>query len=149
GDGSTEADLTVELHSDDFDIKVLNPTLRLKPTGRSQNKALFGITPKHDGRATFTATIHKSLNFVQQLTITMSVGDANAEAPVTTSFSRPSAGVSKLAPRKVMMVMLPAAPKGYSLLVVDEQGSKMTSLEIEAVELNRQVSAAREALLAV
>ena len=39
GDGSVDAELTVELHSDDFDIEVTNPTFRLKAAGKSQNKA--------------------------------------------------------------------------------------------------------------
>ena len=46
-----------------------------------------------------------------------------------------------------MMVMLPAMPKGYDLLVVDEQGSKMTRLEVEAARAEpRNLSGSRRAV---
>ena len=148
-DGVTEVELTVELHSDDFDITALKQTFKLQRTGKSRGKAQFEITPKHEGRATLTATIHKERNFVQQMTIALSVGAANAEPPSTTSVSRPRSAVARIQPREVMVVMTPAVPNGYDFMARDQQGIKTAHLEVEPNELNAAITTARDALLGV
>jgi hypothetical protein len=148
-DGVSEVELTVELHGDDFEINALKQSFTLQRTGRSRGKAQFEITPKHEGRSTLTATIHKERNFVQQITITLSVGAANAEPPVTTSVSRPRSAVTEIQRREVMMVMTPAVPSGYDFMARDEQGIKTAHLEVEPDELASAITTARDALLGV
>ena len=139
-DGVDQVELQVELHSDDFDIVAQTQVLKLKRTGKGVNKTRFEITPRHDGRCVLTATIHKDRNFVQQLTINVSVGAARAEPPATSSFSRPRNAVAGLLPRKVMIIMIPGIPNGYQFIVCDEQGSKMLRLEVEPDELNDAIT---------
>lgn len=148
-DAVAEVELTVELHGDDFEITALKQTFKLQRTGRSRGKAQFEITPKHEGRSTLTATIHKDRNFVQQMTIALSVGAANAEPPVTTSVSRPRSAVAEIKGREVMMVMTPAVPSGYDFMARDDQGIKTAHLEVEPDELASAITTARDALLGV
>jgi hypothetical protein len=148
-DTVAEVELTVDLHGDDFEINALKQSFRLQRTGRSRGKAQFEITPKREGRLTLTATIHKERNFVQQMTITLSAGAANAEAPVTTSVSRPRSAVAEIKRREVMVVMTPAVPSGYDFMARDEQGVKTAHLEVEPDELASAITAARDALLGV
>jgi hypothetical protein len=148
-DAVSEVELTVELHGDDFGITPLKQSFTLQRAGRSRGKARFEITPKHEGRLTLTATIHKDRNFVQQMTITLSAGAANAEPPVTTSVSRPRSAVAEIKGREVMMVMTPAVPSGYDFMARDEQGIKTAHLEVEPDELASAITTARDALLGV
>jgi hypothetical protein len=149
-DTVAEVELTVELHSDDFDISTLKQTFKLQRAGKSKGKAQFEITPKRDGRSTLTATIHKERNFVQQMTITLSVGDAEPEVlPTTTSVSRPRSAVAQIQPRAVMIVMTPGVPNGYDFMARDQQGIKTAHLEVEPDELSTAITAARDALLGV
>jgi len=147
--GVGDVELTVELHGDAFEIVAQNQTLKLRRTGASRNKARFEITPKHEGRGTLTATIHKERNFVQQMTITLSIGAANVEPPETTSVARPRSAVAEIKRREVMIVMTPAVPSGYDFLARDEQGIKTAHLEVEPDELASAITAARDALLGV
>jgi hypothetical protein len=148
-DGTKDVELTVDLHSDDFDIVALKQTFKLQRTGKARGKAQFEITPKHEGRSTVTATIHKERNFVQQMTITLSVGAANAEPPSTTSVSRPRSAVPQIQSREVMIVMTPSVPSGYDFMARDERGIKTAHLEVEPNELSDAITAARDALLGV
>jgi len=148
-EGVKDVELTVDLHSDDFDIDALKQTFKLERTGKSRGKARFEITPKHEGRSTLTATIHKERNFVQQMTITLSVGAANAEPPSTTSVSRPRSAVPQIQGREVMIVLTPAVPSGYDFMARDERGIKTAHLEVEPNELGDAITAARDSLLGV
>ena len=148
-DGVNEVELTVDLHGDDFDIAMLKQTFKLRRSGKSQGKAQFEITPKREGRATLTATIHKERNFVQEMTITLSVGAANAEPPSTTLVSRPRSAVAQVKSREVMIVMKPDVPNGYDVFARDLRGFKTAHLEVTPDELNGIITAARDALLGV
>jgi hypothetical protein len=148
-EGVSDVELTVELQSNDFDITALKQTFKLQRAGQSKGKARFEITPKHEGRASLTAIIHKERNFVQQMTIMLSVGAANAEPPATTSAARPRSGVAQIQGREVMIVMTPAVPSGYDFMARDERGIKTAHLEVEPDELASAITAARDALLDV
>jgi hypothetical protein len=148
-DGVDEIELTVELQSDDFEITPQKPTFKLKRTGKGLTKARFDIVPKHEGRGTLIATIHKELNFVQRLSIELSVGVANAAPPTSTSFSRAPSNVPSLKARHALITMVPAIPNGYQLIVCDEQGSKLTRLEVSPDELSAAITDARDSLLTV
>jgi hypothetical protein len=148
-DGVTDVELTVELSGDDFAIEALNQTFKLTRSGKSKTRARFTITPKQEGRRTLTATIHKDRNFVQQMTITVSVGAAHAEPPTTSSISRSRSAVTSIQSRSVMIVLTPAIPSGYDLIARDAQGIKTAHLEVEPDELSSAITAARDALLAV
>jgi hypothetical protein len=148
-EGVSDVELTVELQGTDFDITALKQTFKLQRAGQSKGKARFEITPKHEGRASLTAIIHKERNFVQQMTIMLSVGAANAEPPATTSAARPRSGVAQIQGREVMIVMTPAVPSGYDFMARDARGIKTAHLEVEPDELASAITAARDALLDV
>src|SRR5262249_6740139 len=65
-------ELTVQLHSKDFDVVQDSQILMLPRTGPSRGKARFDVIPQHEGRGTLTATVHKKGNFVMQMEITYS-----------------------------------------------------------------------------
>ena len=148
--GVDAIELTVELHSDDFDIVAQHPTILVKRTGLARVRARFSITPRRNGRATITAIIHKERNFVQQLIMTLSVGAAQrAEPPVTTALTRPQSTVARIQSRSVMIVMKPAVPSGYDFIARDLQGMKTAHLEVEPDQLASAITAARDTLLEV
>ncbi|MEP6690471.1 MAG: CHAT domain-containing protein [Gemmatimonadaceae bacterium] len=147
--GIDEVELTVDLRSNDFEIKALRQSLKLKRTGKSAGKARFGITAKHEGRCELTATIHKERNFVQEMTIAVSVGATDAAPPTTTSVSRSPSTVPRVLHREVMIVMKPESPSGYDFWARDERGAKSAHLEVQPDELSGAITAARDALLAV
>ena len=105
--GDEVVELTVQLASGDFDISAPTRPLRLPRTGKSQGKARFDISPKHDGASTLTATFHKQGNFVQQLELTFDVGAARGMGLESVSRGRPVSAANVLFPRDVGLSIQP------------------------------------------
>ena len=61
--GDEVIELTVQLASGDFEISEPTRPLRLPRTGKSQGKARFDISPKHDGPSTLTANVPQEGQF--------------------------------------------------------------------------------------
>ena len=149
-EGVDEIELTVDLQSTDFDITPQIPTFKLGRTGKGKTKARFTIVPKHEGRATLIATIHKERNFVQRLTIEVSVGAADARPPRSESFSRAPSSVPGLKPREALIMMVPPFDGSrYLLTVRDTQGHKLAYLEASPEEIAAAITEARDAMLSV
>ena len=149
-EGVDAIELTVDLQSTDFDITPQIPTFKLGRTGKGKTKALFTIVPKHEGRATLIATIHKERNFVQRLTIEVSVGAADARPPRSESFSRVPSSVPGLKPREALIMMVPPFDGSrYLLTVRDTQGHKLAYLEASPEEIAAAITEARDAMLSV
>jgi hypothetical protein len=142
----TEIELTVQLSSDDFDVPPEPQKLRVPRRGKSKNKARFEVTPKKNGPGTIQAVFLKNGNFIQLMTVHLSVGVASA--PVTSeSLGRPLDAGFGVQPRDVTLI-----------LESDNQGFKATlaspvfawaSLPIQRSELDQMISQAREVLLEV
>ena len=147
--GVDSVELTVDLQGEDFVIATQKQTFVLKRAGKSATKARFEITPKREGRCTLTAIVHKDRNFVQSMTIEVSVGASNAQPAVTTSESRSPSAATRIRPRDVMLVLTPAIPSGYDVMARDALGIKTAHLEVEPAEMSAAITAARDRLLEV
>jgi CHAT domain len=142
----TEIELTVQLSSDDFDVPPEAQKLRVPRRGKSRNKARFEVTPKKNGPGTIQAVFLKNGNFIQLMTVHLSVGVA-AAAVTSESLGRPLDAGFGVQPRDVTLI-----------LESDSQGFKATlaspvfawaSLPIQRSELDQMISQAREVLLAI
>ncbi len=142
----TEIELTVQLSSDDFDVPPEPQKLRVPRRGKSRNKARFEVTPKKNGPGTIQAVFLKNGNFIQLMTVHLSVGVAAADVS-SESLGRPLDAGFGVQPRDVTLI-----------LESDNQGFKATlaspvfawaSLPIQRSELDQMISQARDVLLSV
>lgn len=141
-------ELTVQVASDDFDVAQGPTPLKLPRRGRSKGKARFDITPKKNGRGTLTATIHKGGNFLMQIEITYSVGQAVAKPTSTVTHGRTIAAATSLQPRELGMAIRPAPGGGYECMVWGAVSTRVT-LPIAEAELADAIAGARDALMEV
>ena len=114
--GDDVVEVTVQLASGDFEISAPTRPLRLPRTGKSQGKARFDISPKHDGPSTLTATFHKQGNFIQQLELKFDVGAARGMGLESVSRGRPVSAANVLFPRDVGLSIQPGIG-GYECMV--------------------------------
>jgi hypothetical protein len=144
----TVFDLTVQLDSDDFEIygQSLRP-LRVPRTGRSLGKARFDISPRHAGACRLTATVHNKGNFVQQIELTIPVGDRRPQVEISTRGRSPGS-VAVLKPRDISIILEPGAKGGFSCTAIGSVAGR-TTLPITDNELASAVTAAREAMMQV
>ena len=142
-----EIELTVQLVSDDFDIREPTRPLWIARTGKSQGKARFDIKPKHDGRSTLTAMFHKQGNFVQQMQITLDVGGTTGAVAETLSLGRSPAAAHALSAREVGLSIQPGVG-GYDCIVYGSVAGK-AKLPLQPAELGAAIDAARADLMDV
>jgi hypothetical protein len=146
-DGTDEVTLTVQLASADFEIADPIRALRVPRTGKSRNKARFEVSPRHDGPATMTATLHKEGNFVQSIAITFTVGGdapATVESPAR---GRPPSAAAALRPRDVG-ISLALAGGGYECVVRGEVAAR-ARLPLQPAFLASAIDALRRELMKV
>jgi len=137
--------LTVQVDSDDFEISVTTRPLRLPRVGRSQGKARFDLSPRHDGHSTLKARIHKSGNLVQQIDLVFDVG-ATGTAPVqSVAGGRPVAAASVLRPRDIGLSISPGLG-GYECVIWGSVGAR-ARLTLQAGELANAIDVARGELM--
>jgi hypothetical protein len=142
-------DLTVQLDSGDFEIfeQSVRP-LRVPRTGRSLGKARFDISPRHDGPCTLTATVHDHGNFVQQMELTITVGDRSPLPVEISTRGRSPDSVATLEPRDISIILEPAPGGGFSCTAMGSVVGR-TVLPITELELDAAVRAARAAMMTV
>lgn len=137
-------DLTVEVTSADFATPPFPQQLRLQRDGTSVNRALFEITPLHEGSSRLTVVVTVEGNFLQRLDITFDVGGAGP--PATESFGRPAAAASVLE-KRIATLQFKDEDWGYELLALQVSPDPI-KVEISRFDLNARVAAVRDVLLA-
>jgi hypothetical protein len=145
--GVAEIVLTVQLDSDDFEISTPTRALRLPRSGKSNTKARFDLSPRHDGACTIKATIHREGNFIQQMDLTFVVGTARPAPVQLTSRGRPPGAAALVQPRDVGISMSPAAG-GYDFVVWGAVSAR-ARLPLQPAFLAAAVEAARRELTKV
>jgi len=140
-------ELTIQLDGDAFDIPVRTQLLQVPRTGPSLRKASFAITPKREGRATLTATVHKAGNFLFEMELSYSIGIVNASPATTAIHGRALSAASTIMPRDLGFLIKPVE-SGYECTVWGQQYNQVT-LPITAVELTDMVARARNAMMDV
>ena len=140
-------ELTIQLDGDAFDIPVRTQLLQVPRTGPSLRKASFAITPKREGRATLTATVHKAGNFLFEMELSYSIGVVNASPATTAIHGRALSAASTIMPRDLGFLIKPVE-SGYECTVWGQQYNQVT-LPITAVELTDLVARARNAMMDV
>src|SRR6185436_9099798 len=96
-----EVTLTVQLDSDDFEISPRTRSLPVPAQGRSVSPARFEISPRHDGRSTLNATVHKDRNFIQEIRISFEVGAASPAAMHVVTRGRAASAAEAVRPRDI------------------------------------------------
>lgn len=145
--GEEIVDLTVQLASNDFEIREPTRPLRVPRAGKSQGKARFDVSPRHDGRSVLTATFHKQGNFVQQIDIAFDVGAARGAVPESVSRGRSPSAASLLHPRDVGLSIQPGVG-GYECMMWGPVAAR-AKLPVQAAQLAAAIDAARDELVAV
>ncbi|BDV30705.1 CHAT domain-containing protein [Microbacterium terricola] len=142
-DAADSIDLSVTLVSSDFDTPAHPQTLTVGRDGRSKGRALFEITPNHDGPSTVSVLVDVAGNFLQRLDVTFDVGtDA---APAVTSYGRPVGAAQVLEQRTATMQFLPAVG-GYQLIATAVSPDPI-EIRITPDELAARIEGVREVLL--
>ena len=142
----TEIELTVQLSSDDFDVPPEPQKLRVPRRGKSKNKARFEITPKKNGPGTVQAVFLKNGNFIQLMTVHLSVGVA-AAVVTSESLGRPLDAGFGVQPRDVTLI-LESTGDGFKATLASPVFA-WASLPIQRSELDQMISQARDVLLAI
>ena len=115
-EGIDEVVLTVQLDSDDFDLSAPTSKLRLPCSGKSNTKARFDLSPRHDGACSVKATVHKEGNFIQQMELTFLVGVPRPTPARVTATGRPPSAAALVHPRDLALSMSPTIG-GYDFVV--------------------------------
>jgi hypothetical protein len=139
--------LTVRIDTDDFDISNSVSRIRVPRVGRGQTKALFDVSPKHNGRATIKTTILRDGNFVQQIILTFDIGAGHASQASVTTRGRSLSDAQVLGPRDVGLEISPGVD-GYECTVWGPVHSS-ARLSVSREYLDFTINSAREALLSV
>ncbi|WP_316167477.1 MULTISPECIES: CHAT domain-containing protein [unclassified Bradyrhizobium] len=147
-EGTTEVVLTVKLDSSDFEIPADQQSKRLTlPRRGKSRKARFDISPRHLGPSALKATIHKDGNFVQQIDLTINVGQSVSPPEVKDAHGRPYASANVLKPRDVGLSIMPTVG-GYECLVWKPVGGR-ARLPLSADYLAKAIETARQELMKV
>ncbi|MDR6450022.1 hypothetical protein J2794_006162 [Paraburkholderia terricola] len=145
--GVEEIVLTVQLESTDFDLSGHTSTLRVPRTGISHTKARFDISPFHDGPSRLTAVISKDGNFVQQMDITIVVGQPRIDPASVTSRGRVLSASAAIQPRDLMLLISPSTG-GYDCVVCGAVAMR-ARLPITAGYIDDAIKVARAELMMV
>ncbi|MFH8249946.1 CHAT domain-containing protein [Microbacterium sp. B2969] len=141
--GQESVDVSVQLVSGDFTVPPLPQQLRIGRDGRSIGRALFPVTPLHDGRSTLSVLVDVQGNFLQRLDLAFDIG-ATAQVDAA-SFGRPAGAAVELQPRTASMQFAPATG-GYELYVKGVTEGQVF-VPLTADELAARIDGVREALL--
>jgi len=148
--GVKRVELTVDLDSRDFKTVPRRRKLVLLPTGPSENKASFRITPLHESEGTINAIFHKDGNFIQRLTLTFRVGGTAVVGPAMTSTAtgRPVSAAATAQPREISLVV---ENKGgeYELKVTEPVNEQAVTLAMNERQLAERVEEVRQVLLGI
>lgn len=140
--------LTVQVDSDDFEIRGgSSQPLTLPRTGPS-DRAGFDVVPLHEGTCALTATVHRTGNFITQLDVRVPVGDPADTQVTMSSAGRPPEAATTLQPRNITLILEPAAEGGYVCTSVGSVSSRVR-LPITRDELTLAVDAVQQAMLDV
>lgn len=142
--GDESVDVDVQLMSADFTVPRHPQRLTVGRDGRSDARALFEITPRHDGPSTLSVHVHVGGNFIQRLDLTYDVG--TAAAPEATSFGRPITAAADLRERLATLQIKPVAG-GFELTAKDVLAEPVT-IPITPAQLAARIEDVRAALLA-
>jgi hypothetical protein len=141
-------ELTVQVDTEDFDIRgEVSQPLTLPREGPAI-PAGFDVVPLHTGDCTLTGTVHLEGNFVTQLELTMPVGDSARTDVTMTSVGRPAESATTLEPRDIMLILEPAAEGGFVCTPVGGISSRVR-LPITRDELALATDAVQQAMLEV
>ncbi|MFM0198314.1 CHAT domain-containing protein [Paraburkholderia fungorum] len=144
--GVEQIALTVQLESTDFDVSGNTAVMRVTKTGPSRTKARFDLSPFHDGPCRLTAIISKDGNFVQQIDLTIVVGQTRVASAVSSRGRRLTASAA-LQPRDLMFLISPSSG-GYDCVVCGPVAMR-ARLPITAAFIDDAIKVAREALMTV
>jgi hypothetical protein len=144
----TLAALTIQLESDDFEIYTDPQKLLVPQTGKSKNKARFDIEPKREGEGVINAVLLKDGNFVQLMTVRLSVGvpvqtDLLADKPL----GRPVDAAFTVQPRDLSMTILQDDSR-FRLIMSSAVGA-MATLPITLPQLDQMINQVRQELLSI
>lgn len=145
------AEYVVKVQLDSVDFRIDDPVraLRIGADGLSIGKARFDITPLRDGAGVITATLLKDGNFVQQIALTVHVGDAaHAQPEVRQRRGRPLASLDALRRRDVCLVVEPADKGGFDCTVCGAVQARFR-MPVETVLLDEAIDTVRAALMRV
>src|SRR3546814_6025535 len=146
---SAEYVVKVQLDSPDFRIDDPVRSLRIAADGLSKGKARFDIVPLHDGAGSITATLLKDGNFVQQMALTVHVGDAaNAQPQVEQRRGRPLASLDALRRRDLCLIVEPSAQGGFDCTVCGAVQARF-HMPVETVLLDNAITQLPAALMPV
>ncbi|MDE8668415.1 CHAT domain-containing protein [Pseudarthrobacter sp. H3Y2-7] len=146
--GTEEVILTVQLNGDDFEILEQSRPLRFRRPGISRGKARFDIVPRRSGRCQLIATVHHAGNFLQQLTLTIQIGDAVKSPLKSSSLGRPISATAGLQPRDIGLAIEASPQGGYTCTAWGATAARV-HLPINQQELASAIEQARQALLDV
>ena len=142
-DAAESLDLSVTLVSSDFDTPAHPQMLTVGRDGKSDGRALFECTPRHDGPSTISVLVNVAGNFLQRLEVTFDVG-AGAE-PTVTNFGRPIGAAQVLEERTATLQFMPAVG-GYQLIATAISPDPI-DIRITPDELAARIEGVREVLL--
>lgn len=143
--GQLTVDVTVQLVSQDFTVPPFPQQLRITRDGRSTSRALFPITPLHDGPSTLSVLVDVQGNFLQRLELSFDIG-ASATV-VSRNYGRPAGAATVMEARAASMQFMPATG-GYELFVKGVT-DRQVFVQITQDELAARIEDVREALLAI
>ncbi|WP_439593958.1 CHAT domain-containing protein [Microbacterium sp.] len=137
-------DLEVQLLSADFTVPPVPQILRLARDGASVNRAIFEITPLHEGASLLSVVVNVKGNFLQRLDMTFDVG--TVAEPAVEQFGRPAGAAEVLEKRDATLQFKPVA--GGYLLFAPQVTSEPVMIWITPDELEARIEGVRAVLLA-
>ncbi|GAA2014175.1 CHAT domain-containing protein [Microbacterium ulmi] len=141
--GQEHLDVQIRLASLDFVVPSLAQPHRISREGRSESRAHFDITPKHEGPSKLSVHVDVDGNFLQRLDITFDIG-TDAE-PEIANYGRPASAAGVLKPRVAKLEFMPAVG-GYEVTAGDVLPEPVM-IWITQDELGARIKSVREALL--
>jgi hypothetical protein len=143
----------VQLASEDFEIGEREQELALRRTGPSEKKARFRITPLREGEGTIDAVFHKAGNFIQRLTLRLSIGaaalaKARGVAMASTAVGRPVSAAATAQPRDISMLVENVGGE-YTLMVLRPVQSERVPLALNETQLSARIDEVRDVLLGI
>jgi CHAT domain-containing protein len=142
GDAEEFVELTVQVTSPDFQIHTEPQKLKVPRNGRSKNRARFDIEATHNGEGVISALFLKDGNFIQLLTLKLSVGSTSEV--VTESLSRPFDAAFSIKPRDIALVITNTGIN-FRLILTGSVCAEAT-IPLTMPELDQIITNAREAL---
>ena len=144
GLGETEASLTIQITTEDFEVLDCVRELHVSRIGECTTAARFAIRPLHSGPSELVALIHKGGNFVHQFRITFDVDSMSSAAVGMTGRGRRPDAAAPLLPRTIGLLLSPTA-SGYDCVVWGAVCGK-AKLVLTAAQLAAAVDEVRRAL---